>query len=149
MTEETSNTSTLATLTTVSSTQMGLALFANGGSGALGMTKPFANEICLLEGVHVAGTTHVTWMDELAKDIVPGQRLQLRRDVENSHDKWAIKVLAPENPYGEEKLGFLPCDKNEIIARLMDGGKSCFAKVISLEQKGSWTKINIEVYLDD
>ena len=66
------------------------------------------------------------------------------REPGNLFDAWAIRVFA-----GGDRLGFVPCDQNEIIARLMDGGKSIGAKVTAMEKIGRWNKIHMEVYLDD
>ena len=132
-------------LALISNAAGGLAAFNDKEKGGLGLPKPFANRILLLEHLHVAGTTHIQGINDICENLAPGTELELKRDVGNAHDKWAVKVYAPDG----RRMGFLPCDKNEVIARLMDGGKRCFAVVKGTEQRGKWSKIDIEVYLDD
>ena len=129
-----------------------LSVIAPGGLGfaggaqdrGLGVPLPFQNRIVLLEGIHVAGTSHVPGIDELVTTISAGDELTLQRDPGNLHDTWAVRVFA----HGS-RVGYLPCDCNEVIARLMDGGKRIGAKAVSLERRGRWHKIDLEVYLDD
>ena len=59
-------------------------------------------------------------------------------------DAWAIKVFA-----GEERIGYVPADCNEIIARLMDGGKALSVRLTGKEKLGTWNKLHMEVSLDD
>ena len=120
-----------------------LGVGGQGGAG-LGVPVPFANRIVLLEDAYVAGTTHVHDIDRIAAALEAGQELALERDTANMHDAWAIRVLA-----GDQKIGYVPADRNEVLARLMDGGKRLSATVTELEVLGSWHKIHMEVYLDD
>lgn len=118
----------------------------HGGTGeGLRMPLPFSKPICLVEGAHVAGTTHVAGIRKLAAGLSEGDRLRLVRDAGNPHDRWAIRVLDGEG----SRLGFVPADQNEVLARLMDGGKRLFGQVTGVEQRGSWTRIGMDVYLDD
>ena len=56
------------------------------------------------------------------------------RDAGNLHDRWAIKVM-----HEGKRLGFVPCDVNEILARLMDGGKNSRAPSSKEKFAGSGT----------
>ena len=114
-----------------------------GGAG-LSIPVPFAQRIVLLEDAHIAGTTHVEGIDVLAEGIEIGQELELKRDVNNLQDTWAIRVIAQD-----QRVGYIPADCNEMLARLMDSGKKLGAKVTEKELLGSWHKIHMEVYLDD
>lgn len=108
------------------------------------ITATFENRILLYEDVAIAGTTHIHDIDRIVKNIKIDSRLRFERDPENLHDRWAIKVFA-EN----ERIGFVPCDTNEILSRLMDGGKRVFGKLVDTERLGTWNKLHMEVYLDD
>ena len=120
--------------------------FVNGGgNGVLDFPKPFSQEICLIPETRIAGTTHVENIAELAEALEVGGKLKLVRESGNAFDSWAIKVT---NARGE-KLGFLPADNNEILARLMDAGKHIFTRVLDKELRGKWYVIKIEVLLDD
>lgn len=58
--------------------------------------------------------------------------LELRREPENKHDKFAIALY-----WQQEKIGYLPAEKNELIARLIDAQ--------ALPLIGFITHINYEV----
>ena len=117
---------------------------AGEGSANLQIPVPFAARIVLLEDTHIAGTTHVHGIDELAEGIAVGQELELVRDTANMRDAWAIRVMA-----NDTRVGYVPADRNEVLARLMDGGKKLGATVTEKELLGNWHKIHMEVYLDD
>lgn len=121
-----------------------LRAFEQSGLG-LEVGKPFACPIVLLERARVAGTSFVSGIDELAGGLAKGDRLVLEREPLNAADRNAIMVRAP----GGEKLGYLPADKVEILARLMDGGKLLYARVTSAGQRGPYWQILVEVVLDD
>ena len=116
----------------------------HGGAGLPDVPKPFANPILLVE-TRVAGTKHVEDIYELAEQLEEGSRLQLLRDASNHYDHFAIRVL---NERGQ-RLGFVPADRNEVLARLMDGGKHLYAEGTGVELVGDWWKIEMAVYLDD
>jgi len=69
---------------------------------------------------------------------------KLKREQDNEFDKKAVAIY-----FDEEKIGYVPKAKNEVIANLMDEGKRFSAKLISKEWEGDWLKLDIEVYLND
>lgn len=86
-----------------------------------GLAAPFAKEIFLLE-TQVAGTSHFS-SRENEPTLAVNDSLILRRELNNPHDPLAILILTESG----EKLGYVPRDRNEILARLMDAGKFLFA----------------------
>ena len=122
------------------STQQGIAPVTTSTAGAI-----IAAMHGLVPSTRVAGTTHVKGIRDLANHLAEGDRLRLQHDAHNHYDQWAIKVFDASN----NRLGFVSADVNEIPARLMDGGKSLFAKVVGVELVDSWVKIEIGVWLDD
>lgn len=134
-------------LATVGSDTAGVILVAmHGGEGtSIELPKPYGNRICLIPDTRIAGTTHVPGIERLIEALHEGDELRLERDPSNHYDRWAIRVL---NSQGT-KLGFIPADQNEVVARLMDGGKRIIAKVTGVELIDRWYKIGIEVWLDD
>lgn len=48
-----------------------------------------------------------------------------------------------------KKIGYTPADKNEVLARLMDGGKTLGGELVSRELRGTWWNVHMEVYLID
>lgn len=105
---------------------------------------PFQNKIVLIEDARIAGTTHVRGIDAIVAKLEVGVDLRLKREPDNMADAWAIRVYA-----GEDCIGFVPADRNEILARLMDGGKAISAKLTGKEKLGKWNKLYMEVSLDD
>lgn len=118
---------------------------AAGAAGApLSVPVPFQSKIVLIEDVRVAGTTHVHGIDAIVESLDIDADLRLEREPGNLADAWAIKVYA-----GSERVGYVPADCNEILARLMDGGKALSAKLTGREKVGTWNKLHMEVSLDD
>ena len=123
-----------------------LSTYLNAGRNGLGsFSAPFSGEVLVFHDVTVAGTRNVFNIDEVVSDIEIGARVKLLRDPQNLSDKWAVKVLDAKG----REFGFLSADVTEPVSRLMEAGKAMFAKVQSIEEKGSWYLICLEVYLDD
>ena len=122
----------------------GVIAAVNAGGTPLSVPVPFQNRIVLYESIRVAGTTHVHGIDAIAEQLEPGTELRLERDPGNLADAWAIKVFA-----GGNRIGYVPADCNEVLARLMDGGKALSAKLLDKEKVGTWNKFHMEVSLDD
>lgn len=135
-------TGSLATISTGGS--LGRTLESLAGAG-LSVGDPFRNPILLLDHCVIAGTTHIDNMDQLASTVSEGSKLQLVREPDNLHDRWAISVRNADDSH----LGYLPCDCNQIPARLMDGGKALYAVVTQKSLRRTWHRIEVGVYLDD
>jgi hypothetical protein len=99
-------------------------------------------DILVLETI-VAGTSF-----KKLKDIEPQLttivKLVLVREPENKYDEFAIALHFENN-----KIGYIPKECNEVIARLMDAGKAFFASISAKDWEGNWLKIEIKVYLKD
>ncbi len=102
------------------------------------------NDILSLECV-VAGTTFIKNVDEIDKTLIEGQMLDLKREADNEYDNFAISIFTADGC----KIGYIPRDRNETLARLMDAGKWFYARVEEKNRKGKWLKIDIQVYLKD
>lgn len=122
----------------------GIMSAADAAGASLSVPIPFQNKIVLIEDTRVAGTTHVHGIDEIAGKLEVGAGLRLEREPGNLADTWAIRVFA-----GDECIGYVSADCNEILARLMDGGKALSAKLTGKEKVGNWNKLHMEVSLDD
>jgi hypothetical protein len=112
------------------------------GKNGLARVDIFKREILVLQCV-VAGTSFRN-IHKVENELLPGTKLILQSEAENKHDELAVKILL--NDY---LLGYIPCDSNEVIARLMDAGKNFHAVVTELEWEGAWAKLDIHVYLND
>ena len=117
---------------------------ANETGKGLNAGMPFPTTITLCEDVVVAGTSHIVGIDDGLDGIELPAEVKLVRDAGNLHDRWAIKVM-----HEGKRLGFAPCAVNEILARLMDGGKKLTGTVFEREVRGQWNKLHMEVTLVD
>lgn len=103
----------------------------HGKNGELAVPRPFEREIFLFD-TYVAGTTHVTGIEDLAPYLAAGDRLEFFREPDNPYDPQAIVV---KNADGV-KIGYVPKSDNAVFSRLMDAGKLLFGKITSKEMKG-------------
>ena len=117
-----------------------VSLISENGIGDL--IKPLSREI-LLFGSYVAGTSYLD-DDTVLEEIKPGDRLILQRE-DNRFDSKAILVLDEK----KRKVGYIPEKDNLVFSRLMDAGKLLTAKIDRVEPRGSFTQINISIYLVD
>lgn len=122
----------------------GIISAADAAGASLSVPVPFQSKIVLIEDTRIAGTTHVHGIDEIVGRLEVGADLRFEREPGNLADAWAIRVFA-----GDENIGYVPADCNEVLARLMDGGKAISAKLTGKEKVGTWNKLHMEVSLDD
>lgn len=100
--------------------------------------------ICVLEDSSVAGTGRISGIEEIVSNLVPGEHLRLQRDRENYFDTWAIKIFDNKG----NRLGFVTCESNEMISRLMDGGVSTYAEFKSAETRDGWVDVRMKVFVN-
>lgn len=113
---------------------------SNGGN----LSKPFSREIFLIE-THIAGTSYVSNMDTIAKNLDSGVKLNFFREPDNKYDKLAIVI----KDLSGNKVGYVPRVKNEILARLMDAGKLIYGIVQNKEKIQNWYRIEVKIFLKD
>lgn len=116
-----------------------LAALAKGGG--LGMDV-FSKDILVLQCI-VAGTSFRKLTDVEA-NLHTEVKLEVKREKDNKYDEFAIALY-----FAKTKVGYIPKDKNEVIARLLDAGKNFFAGIHAKEWEGNWLRIEIKVYLKD
>ena len=115
-----------------------LSALSNGAISIDVMPK----EILVLECL-VAGTSFRK-LETIEPELKSEVKLTCRREAKNEFDPYAISLWFTEN-----KIGYIPRDRNEVIARLMDAGKSFFATLQAKEWEGNWLKLDIKIYLKD
>ena len=115
-----------------------------GSFGKDGLPLPYVKEIFLME-CHIAGTSYRENIKEIEKELQEKDLLVFKRETDNQHDKLAIVIFDTKG----QKLGYVPRDRNEVIARLMDAGKLIFGKLERKEWQNDWLKADIRVYMRD
>ena len=124
--------------------ETGLLSVLHQADGAVDFPKPFERDVYLFD-TYVAGTSHITGMEDLEPHLQVGDKLDFYREPNNPYDPQAIVVKIADGV----KIGYIPQKDNIVFARLMDAGKLLFGKITAKETKGSWTKIEIQVFLRD
>lgn len=104
-----------------------------------------AQSICVVENTTVAGTRHVAGMAEMAEGYGAGERFSLVRDPRNRFDPWAVEVRDGQ----DRRVGYVSCECNEFVGRLIDGGKSVEGRLVAREQVGAWCRLVMGVHLND
>ncbi len=100
---------------------------------------PFTRDLFLIE-THVAGLAHYQ-METVQAQLAAGLPLLLQREPFNQHDDLAIEVLTCERV----KLGYVPKNRNPVLARLMDAGKCLIAEVCTVGTWEGWSTPSHEV----
>jgi hypothetical protein len=116
-------------------------LLAALSSGAISIDV-FAKEIVVLECL-VAGTSFRK-LENIEQELTQKVKLTTKREGDNQFDKFAIALM-----FNETKVGYIPKEKNEVIARLMDTGKQFYATIQAKEYEGNWLKLEIQVVMKD
>ena len=120
-----------------------LSIIASKGGG-LDVGKPFSRQIYLISA-SVAGAYYVDNIHDLLAQIKIGSKLRFLREPDNQYDELAILV---EDQDGN-KLGYVPRQKNPILARLMDAGKLIYGTVNAINDDDSYINIEMEIFMDD
>ena len=99
-------------------------------------------DILVLECL-VAGTSFRK-MENIEPQLTSEVKLKICREAKNEYDEFAVALH-----FDNIKVGYIPREKNEVVARLMDAGKQFFATIRAKEWEGNWLRLDIKVYLKD
>ncbi len=102
----------------------------------------FKKEIMVLECM-VAGTSFRK-LDQVEAELLSTVPLDMKREGKNEFDPFAIALY-----FKEIKVGYIPKEKNQVIARLMDAGKAFYATIQAKEWEGNWLRLDVRVYMKD
>lgn len=108
---------------------------------SLDLPKPFAQDLFLTA---FAVTGNVFGLPECSLKLKIGDKLKLFRDTKNRFDKNSIVIKDDAG----NRIGFVPMNKNEILARLLEGGKALYAKVSKCANSESDFEICVEIYME-
>lgn len=106
-------------------------------------TVAFAESIkILVQSSPLAGSQYYG-AKRLASEIRVGDRLTLKRETGNRHDRNAVRV-----DWNSEKLGYVPRAENRAVAQALDSGEKLDARVSALrEDPDPWRRIEFEIFL--
>ena len=80
---------------------------------------------------------------ELWVQLKVGDRLDMIREPDNSHDPRAVRV-----EWQGRQLGYLPRAENEAVAAAMDRGERVEGRIAALvEHRNPWRRVRIEVFV--
>jgi hypothetical protein len=102
----------------------------------------FSREILVLECL-AAGTSFKK-LDEVQDELKEMVQLEMKREGKNTFDEFAVALW-----FRNTKVGYIPREKNEVLARLIDAGKQFYAIISGREMEGNWLKLEIKVMLKD
>ncbi len=102
----------------------------------------FPQEILVLECL-IAGTSFRN-LDKVKDELKETAKLEMKRESNNEYDNLAIALW-----FQDTKVGYIPKEKNEVLARLMDAGKLFYSTLQAKEMEGNWLKLEIKVFLKD
>ena len=102
----------------------------------------FCREILVLECL--AAGTSFRKLDKVVDDLKETVHLEMKREGKNEFDEFAVALW-----FRDTKVGYIPRQKNEVLARLMDAGKQFYASISAKEMEGNWLKLEIKVILKD
>ena len=128
----------------IKSEDSGIISLFRDSEGNIAIPKPFERDIFLFH-CHIAGTSHIDYMDELEPNLNIGDRLEFFREPENPHDGRAIVVKTIDGA----KIGYVPRADNVVFSRLMDAGKLLFGRIDSKKMVNNWHRIDISIFLHE
>ena len=89
----------------------------------------------------VAGSNYVDW-ETLYAGLEPGERLELKREPENTYDANAVMVMDKEG----NKLGYIPAYRNKDLAGRLDTGEDFRTILLQVDYEARVQKLFIEVF---
>jgi hypothetical protein len=116
----------------------------NAKAGGLDIGKPFSRQIYLISA-SIAGAYYVDNIHDLLEEIEIGTVLRFCREPDNKYDELAILVKDQNG----NKMGYVPREKNPILARLMDAGKRIYGTVKEFDNDDNYLNIEMEIFMDD
>jgi hypothetical protein len=116
----------------------------NSTKNNLDFGKPFSRQIYLISA-SIAGAFYVDDIHDLLDEMKIGAKLRFVREPDNKYDKLAILVKDQD----DNKLGYVPREKNPILARLMDAGKLIYGTIKTINNDDSYINIEMEIFMDD
>ena len=105
---------------------------------------PFVTDFFLLD-IFVAGTSYIENLEEIWNHLEIDQNVIFKREPHNPYDEMAILILDEKS----RKMGYVPRDMNQVLARLMDAGKLLYGKINDMQWRDGYASITLQVFLRD
>lgn len=82
--------------------------------------------------------------ENIENRIGKNEILTIKRESTNIHDSYAIEIY-----WNNYKLGYVPRQHNEILAKIMDSDINLYAKIKSINKSDpTWERVIIEIYME-
>lgn len=102
--------------------------------------EPKTTKTIPLLSFHAAGVQ----FHDFSEKTPPLNDITLLRESDNYHDTDAIALHI-----GGEKLGYVPKGKNCVLAALMDGSQSLFARITEIDPEApTWERYRVEIRME-
>lgn len=96
----------------------------------------------LIQRSPLAGAQHYA-VGELLPTMKIGDPLDLIREPDNRHDRYAIRV-----EWRGQKLGYVPRAENQALAAALDAGDKLLARIAHLRADANpWQRLEFEVFM--
>lgn len=119
-----------------------LLLFFAVVAGAPPLCAAQASARILVQSSPLAGFQYYQGR-ELWEQMKVGDQLALVREPDNPHDPLAVRV-----EWKGHKLGYVPRNDNEAVARQLDRGNLLEARIVRLTRhRNPWKRVEFEVFL--
>lgn len=97
----------------------------------------------LLQRSSLAGSQYYA-VGEQWQQLQVGDRLELIREPDNRHDRFAVRV-----EWRGHKLGYVPRANNRAVATALDDGERLHARIARLTaHPDPWQRVHFEVYIE-
>lgn len=111
------------------------------GGSVFGIDKLTSKSTKLIT-TNIAGLQYYHGIENLSNFKI-NDKVQLIREPENIHDKYAIAVY-----WNNLKIGFIPRNNNKVLANLMDNSKFLHSEIKYINHNESvWNKVFVGVSL--
>lgn len=111
------------------------------GSSVFGIDKLTSKSTKLIT-TNIAGLQYYHGIENLSNFKI-NDKVQLKRESENIHDKYAIAVY-----WNNLKIGFIPRNNNKVLANLIDSRKILHSEIKYINADSSlWNKVFVIVFL--
>lgn len=106
--------------------------------------KPQTMREIRLSSPYIAGFQYYKGL-ELEQMLKENDSLILKREQQNTHDRYAIEVFS-----GSSKLGYLAREENKVVARMMDQGMTVKARIIKIKpEEHPYRRVKAEVFYEE